>query len=98
MNGVDTALLSEIARRWRLRELAVFGSVARGDGGPDSDLDLLIDFDEADDWSLLDVARLKVELEDAVQRRVDLVERGAIRNPYRRRTILRDARTVYVAG
>ena len=97
MDGLDT-LLADTARRWGLRRVAVFGSVARGEDGPFSDLDLLIDLDEsADTWSLLDLARLKVELEDATQRRVDLVQRDALVNPYRRQAILRDARTIYVA-
>lgn len=49
----------------------VFGSAARGEARPDSDLDLLIEFDRA--TSLLDRADLKLELEVALGRRVDLV-------------------------
>ena len=97
MDGLDT-FLADTARRWGLQRVAVFGSVARGEDGPHSDIDLLIDLNESEGaWSLLDLARLKVELEDATQRRVDLVQRDALVNPYRRRAILRDARTVYVA-
>jgi len=88
--------LPDLAARWRIRELAVFGSVARGDARPDSDLDLLVDFDDDAAWSLLDVARLKGEVEDLARRPVDLVERSALANPYRRAAILRDARPLYV--
>lgn len=73
----------------------MFGSVARGEAGPGSDLDLLIEFDEDAGWSLLDVARLQGEVEDLTGRRVDLVERRALVNPYRRRSVLRDARPLY---
>ena len=97
MDDLDTALLAAIAQRWKLKRLSVFGSVARGEATAGSDLDLLLDFTDDDERSLLDLARLKVELEDALHRRVDLVEREAIVNPYRRRSILRDARQIYAA-
>lgn len=95
---LDSDALPDLARRWKLREVAVFGSIARGDDTPESDLDLLVTFEDGALWSLLDLATLKVELEDLTGRRVDLVERAALANPYRRRAILRDARTLYAAG
>lgn len=97
MDALDALDLPDLAQRWKLREIAVFGSVARGEAGPGSDLDLLIEFDPGADWSLLDVARLKTEIEARTRCSVDLVERAALVNPYRRRSILRDARTLYVA-
>ena len=97
MDALTPELLADLARRWKLREVAVFGSAARGDDGPDSDLDLLIEFDADATWSLLDVARLQGEVESLVGRSVDLVEQRALVNPYRRRSVLRDARTIYAA-
>lgn len=97
MMDFESLGLPDLARRWKLRSVAVFGSVARGDDGPDSDLDLLIEFHSDATWSLHDVARLKADLEDRACRSVDLVERDALVNPYRRRSILRDARTLYAA-
>lgn len=98
MRPIHADVLADLARRWRLSEVAVFGSTARGEDGPDSDLDLLITFEDDAPWSLLDLATLKLELEEVSGRRVDLVERAALVNPYRRRSILRDARTLYAAG
>lgn len=97
MDSLDPATLADLARRWQIREVSVFGSTARGEAGPDSDLDLLIQFEDSATWSLLDVARLKVEIEQITGQDVDLVERAALINPYRRRSILRDARPLYVA-
>ena len=95
MDGLPPHILADLARRWRLRSVAVFGSTARGEDGPESDLDLLIEFEDDVGWSLLDVARLQGEVEDITRRRVDLVERRALVNPYRRRSILRDAQPLY---
>ena len=95
MDGLPPHVLADLARRWRLRSVSVFGSTARGEDGPGSDLDLLIEFDDDAGWSLLDVARLQGEVEDLAGRRVDLVERRALVNPYRRRSILRDARLLH---
>ena len=97
MDALASDALHDLAQRWKLREVAVFGSTARGNDHPDSDLDLLISFEEDAPWSLLDLAALKLELEDLTGRRVDLVERDALQNPFRRQSILRDARTLYGA-
>ena len=59
--------------------LLVFGSVARGNARPDSDVDLTLEFDPAAQPSLFEVARLKETFEDALGRSVDLGERSAMR-------------------
>ena len=56
--------------RHGVRSAAVFGSQARGEAGPESDLDLLVDYPP--NASLLDIAGLKIELEEALNKRVDL--------------------------
>jgi hypothetical protein len=52
--------------------LAVFGSVARGDNSPDSDVDLLADFDKTKHYTLLTMGRLESRLADLLGTRVDL--------------------------
>jgi predicted nucleotidyltransferase len=92
--------LGAFCRRWKVAELALFGSALRDDFGPDSDVDLLVTFAPDADWSLLDHIRMQQELADLLGRPVDLVSRRAIeqsRNPLRRREILGSARTVYAA-
>jgi len=90
-------MLADVCRRWRVSELAVFGSVARGASRPDSDVDLLVSFQSDSPWSSLDLVDLREELAGLFGRRVDLVEESAIRNPYRRASILRDKSVLYAA-
>lgn len=89
--------LEDVCRRWKVAELSLFGSVLRDDFGPDSDIDVLVRFQPDSDWSLLDFARMKLELEALLGRPVDLVEPQALRNPFRRHTILSSKETVYAA-
>ncbi len=64
-------IILEILRENGVRRAAFFGSIVRGKMGEESDIDILIEFE--DRKSLLDLAHLKNELEDAVNRRVDLL-------------------------
>ena len=84
--NVDASRIESLCRRWAVRELSLFGSVIREDFGPSSDVDVLVSFDSGACWSLLDLVHLREELETLFGRRVDLVEKEAVRNPYRRRT------------
>ena len=60
--------------------LSLFGSMARGDAGPDSDVDLLAAFDKCRRISLLDIVGMELELSDMLGRKVDLIEEGTL-NP-----------------
>lgn len=57
----------------------VFGSFARGEETPESDLDLLVDYDHSSNLSLLDIIRYKKNLEKLIGREVDLVENGYLK-------------------
>jgi predicted nucleotidyltransferase len=59
--------------------LSVFGSTARGDRRPDSDIDLLAAFDESMPISLLDMAGLEIQLSQVLGHKVDLVEEGTLK-------------------
>lgn len=89
--------LAEFSRRWKVTELALFGSVLRADFGADSDVDILVTFEPDAQWSLFDLATMQQELADMFGRPVDLVEEAALRNPFRRQAILRGKRTLYAA-
>jgi len=96
----EPAKLEEFCRKWKVSELALFGSVLRDDFRPDSDVDLLISFQPEADWSLFDRVRMQGELAGIVGRKVDLVSRRGIErssNWIRRKAILESARPVYVA-
>jgi predicted nucleotidyltransferase len=89
--------LTALCLRWRIRELSVFGSVARGSDRVGSDVDLLVTFDPDAPWSTLELVDLREELASLFGRNVDLVEERAIRNPYRKASILRDKSVLYAA-
>lgn len=89
--------IEAFCRRWKIAELAVFGSVLRDEFGPESDVDLLVAFAPDADWTLFDIAAMERELEGVLGRRVEMTERAAIersRNPIRRDAILGSARVV----
>jgi hypothetical protein len=89
--------LTALCRRWKIRELSLFGSTARGEARPDSDIDLLIEYEPGADWSLLDTVRLRAELAELFGRPVDLVRERNVTNPYRLASIRRDRRPRYAA-
>ena len=77
-----------IAARHGASNVRWFGSIARGQGGPESDVDLLVSFESG--RSLLDLIGLKHEIEDLVQRPVDVVTDRAL-SPYIRDQVLAEA-------
>jgi len=87
--------LAEFCRRWKVTELALFGSVLRDDFGPGSDVDVLVSFAPDAGWNLFDLVEMQEELKAIFGREVDLVERDGLRNPFRRRSILSNMEIVY---
>ncbi|HVE70840.1 MAG TPA: nucleotidyltransferase domain-containing protein [Thermoanaerobaculia bacterium] len=95
--GVDPEAIDELCRRWRIRELSLFGSALRDDFQSDSDVDLLVVFDPQAPWDLWDLTAMEDELQNLFGRRVDVVEKRAVKNPYRRFEILTNRQVVYAA-
>ena len=89
--------IADFCRKWKVMELALFGSVLRDDFGPDSDIDVLITFQPDAPWSLYDLFDIREELHQMLGREIDLVEKDALRNPFRRHEILRNYKVVYAA-
>jgi len=93
--GKDVTLIQlrpivlRVARRYGAKNVRVFGSFARGEQTKRSDLDLLVEMPE--NSSLLDLAGLKVDLEEAIKRKVDVVPARSIK-PLLRDRILSEAR------
>lgn len=75
-----------------LSYVGVFGSQARGEAGPDSDIDVLIDYDEPK--SLFDLARINIVLEDRLNKTVDLVTRKGLK-PALKKNIEQDLIQIY---
>jgi uncharacterized protein len=89
--------LEALCRKWKVRELALFGSVLREDFAPGSDIDVLVTFDPDASWSAWDLIGMREDLQNLLGRSIDLVEKAALRNPFRRREILRSHQVVYAA-
>lgn len=97
---VDPEAIERFCRRWNIRELSLFGSVLTDAFGPNSDVDVLITFtDPSPDlgpWGeKLD--QMREELEAMFGRRVDLVQKKLVKNPFRRHHILTTRRIIYAA-
>lgn len=90
--------IEEFCKRWSITEFSVFGSVLRDDFRPDSDIDVLVSIDPKAHIGLFELIDMQLELEKMFKRPVDLVEKEGLRNPYRRREILRTAQVVYAGG
>jgi predicted nucleotidyltransferase len=87
--------IAQFCRDWQIKELSIFGSALREDFRPDSDVDVLVAFDEQARWNLFDLMRAESELEQIFGREVDLVEKQAVRNPFRRQHILNHHEVIY---
>jgi len=73
----NSGTIKAIAARHKALSISVFGSVARGDDGPNSDFDFLVSFDQ--DSSLLDAASLMNELSDYLKTPVDVISEGGLK-------------------
>ena len=94
---VDQATIADFCRRWSITEFSLFGSVLRDDFRPDSDVDVLVVFRPDTELGWEDWEKMEQELEAIFGRPVDLVEKEAVRNPFRRRDILKTRQVVYAA-
>jgi predicted nucleotidyltransferase len=72
----NSKAIKTIAARHKARSIAVFGSVARGDDHPDSDIDFLVDCDPT--ASLFDLVHMRQELSDFLKVDVDLIDQGGL--------------------
>jgi len=95
---ISHAALLKLVQRYHIRRLVLFGSAARGELKPDSDIDLLVEFKNGQAPSLGGM----VELQDAFinlfgGRKVDLATRSILNNPYRRSAIEKDMEELYAA-
>ena len=70
--AIDDQQLAQFCRAHHIRKLALYGSVLKGTARPDSDIDLLVEFDPAHIPGLLGIASMEIELGDMLGRKVDL--------------------------
>ena len=97
---IDQSKITDFCRRWDIVEFSLFGSVLRDDFRLDSDVDVLVSFDQNARHGLFDLVRMQDELSEILGRNVDLVEREAVENSenyIRRKHILSNTECLYVA-
>ena len=95
---VSQAALQDVAKRFHIKRLVLFGSAARGELTPQSDIDLLVEFEKGKEPSLggmVDIQNAFVKLFGG--RKVDVVTPSILNNPYRKRAIEKDMEELYAA-
>jgi len=89
--------IEEFCIKWKIVEMALFGSVLSDDFRSDSDIDILVSFQDDAGWGLFEFVDMIDELKSIFGRKVDLVEKDSLRNPFRKQTILADHEVIYAA-
>ena len=98
--GLPKEQIAAFCERWGVAEVALFGSVLRDDFKPDSDIDVLVRFQQEATPSLFTLVRMEAELAELTGRPIDLVEWEAVeqsRNYIRREAILASAKVIHAA-
>ena len=90
------AALSEVCRRYRVRELALFGSAVRGEHNENSDLDFLVEFEPKTRPGFLALSGLSRELSALMQRPVDLVPKLGLKKAIKDQ-VLAEAKVIYAS-
>jgi uncharacterized protein len=95
---MEPAALAELCRQHGIRKLSLFGSTLKGTARPDSDVDLLVEFEPGARPTLLDMAQIEIELSQLLDgRKVDLRTPQDLSRHFRDE-IVRTAEPQYVAG
>ena len=90
--------IAAFCRRHHIRKLAFFGSVLRDDFTPASDVDVLVEFEPDARHTLFTFVEMQEELSEMFGRKVDLVQKGAVTNPFVRHHIRHHHQTLYDAA
>lgn len=97
LNGIDISedFIKKFSKKWKIKEFAMFGSILRNDFDKNSDIDVLLTFSQNAKISLLDFVIMQDELKSVFHREVDIIEKKALNNPYRKEEIMNNFRVVY---
>ena len=86
--------LTEFCRRNHIRKLSLFGSILHDNFRPDSDVDVLVEFESGHTVGYITLAGLEIDLSTMIGRKVDLRTPGEL-SPYFRDEVLREAKVQY---
>lgn len=93
----DEKTLIELLKEYKVKQLYLFGSVLREDFNAQSDIDIMVVFDSDTEFSYFDLYDFKEKLQQLFNRRIDLIEKDGLINPFRRSEILSTANLIYAA-
>lgn len=94
--SVDRERIARFCRRNHIRKLSLFGSVVRGDFRPDSDVDVLVEFEPGHAVGFITMAGIEIELSAIVGRKVDMRTPAEL-SRYFRQEVLNEAEVQYAA-
>ncbi len=94
---LDQETITTFCRKHHIRRLALFGSVLRDDFGPESDVDVLVEFEPGTRVGMIRLAGMEIELGELLGRKVDLNTPGFLSKHYRQR-VLAEAEVQYDAA
>lgn len=94
--NIDEAVLARFCEKHHIRRLSLFGSQLKGTARPDSDIDLLVEFEPDHTPTLFTMAGMEIELTELLGRKVDLRTAGDL-SRYFRDEVVRMARVQYAA-
>jgi hypothetical protein len=88
--------IADFCRRYKVRKIQLFGSAVRGDFGPESDVDVLVEFEPDARIGFITLSRMQRELSEVLERPVDLVPQDGLK-PRIRESVLSSAEVIYAA-
>ncbi len=102
VHGIDlnSHAIHEFCRKWKIKELCIFGSILRDDYRPDSDIDLLADYEQDAEWDLFDHMEMEEDLGQIVGRSVDVLDRIGVetcRNRFLKSEILSSIEPIHAS-
>jgi predicted nucleotidyltransferase len=86
-----------LCRKYFITELSIFGSSIRDDFTQNSEIDILVSFDNNSKISLFDIMELEKDFTQLINRNVDIVEKESLKNPIRKNKILSTREIIYAA-
>jgi len=95
MDSQINQIIIDTTLPYKPKEIGVFGSYARNEMGPDSDIDIIVDLNE--DVSLFDIGGLYMDLTEKLGKKIDLVTKGGINEVFKK-YIERDLISIYREG
>ena len=94
---IPLSAVKAFCEKYGVEEFSLFGSVLRDDFGPQSDVDVMLKFKAGHGFSFENTPRIYEELEAIFGRPVDVIEKGRIRNPFRRQAIMSSYQVIHAA-